>query len=79
MNSDITLAISEQTDRLLTGGLFLAVVALTVGITFWASRQNAGTADYCGHRRPERARGRRRLHVGRKLPRHLWCDSALWL
>ncbi|MBA2574088.1 MAG: cation acetate symporter [Nocardioidaceae bacterium] len=46
MNSDITLAISEQTDRLLTGGLFLAVVALTVGITFWASRQNAGTADY---------------------------------
>ncbi len=46
MNSDITLAISEQTDRVLTGGLFLAVVALTVGITFWASRQNAGTADY---------------------------------
>ncbi len=46
MNSDITVAISQQTDRVLTGGLFLAVVLLTVGITFWASRQNSGTADY---------------------------------
>jgi cation/acetate symporter len=26
--------------------LFLAVVALTIGITFWASRQTSGTADF---------------------------------
>ncbi len=26
--------------------LFLAVVAITIGITFWASRQTEGTADY---------------------------------
>ena len=32
--------------QVLTSILFLAVVALTVGITFWASRQNAGTTDY---------------------------------
>ncbi len=30
----------------LTTVLFLAVVALTVGITIWASRQTAGTANY---------------------------------
>src|SRR4051812_12101324 len=30
----------------LTTTLFLAVVALTVGITFWASRQTSGAADY---------------------------------
>jgi cation/acetate symporter len=30
----------------LTTILFLAVVALTVGITFWASRQTSGTTDY---------------------------------
>jgi cation/acetate symporter len=34
---------SSQT---LTTILFLAVVALTVGITIWASRQSAGTANY---------------------------------
>ena len=34
---------SSQT---LTTILFLAVVALTVGITFWASRQTSGTTDY---------------------------------
>ncbi len=34
---------SSQT---LTATLFLAVVALTVGITFWASRQSSGTTDY---------------------------------
>ncbi|QIK67644.1 cation acetate symporter [Nocardioides sp. HDW12B] len=32
--------------QFLTTGLFLAVVALTVGITFWASRQTSGAADY---------------------------------
>ncbi len=30
----------------LTTVLFLSVVALTVGITFWASRQSSGTADF---------------------------------
>lgn len=33
-------------DQALTTALFLAVVALTVGITFWASRQTKGTADF---------------------------------
>ena len=32
--------------QVLTTSLFLAVVALTIGITFWASRQTSGTADY---------------------------------
>ena len=32
--------------QVLTSTLFLAVVALTVGITFWASRQSSGTTDY---------------------------------
>ena len=32
--------------QVLTTVLFLAVVALTVGITFWASRQSSGTADF---------------------------------
>ncbi|CUR60587.1 putative cation/acetate symporter [metagenome] len=32
--------------QLLTTTLFLGVVALTVGITFWASRQTSGTADF---------------------------------
>ena len=30
----------------LTTMLFLGVVALTIGITFWASRQTSGAADY---------------------------------
>ncbi len=33
-------------DQVLTTSLFLSVVALTIGITFWASRQNSGTADF---------------------------------
>ncbi|MGD9958554.1 solute symporter family protein [Nocardioides sp.] len=32
--------------QLLTTTLFLGVVALTVAITFWASRQTSGTADF---------------------------------
>jgi cation/acetate symporter len=32
--------------QLLTTLLFLSVVGLTVGITFWASRQTSGTADF---------------------------------
>ena len=34
------------THQALTTVLFLAVVALTIGITFWASRQTHGAADY---------------------------------
>src|SRR5215204_79709 len=30
----------------LTASLFILVVLLTVGITFWASRQSSGTADF---------------------------------
>ena len=33
-------------DQLLTTALFLAVVAITVGITFWASRQTSGATDF---------------------------------
>ena len=33
-------------DQLLTSGLFLAVVVITVAITFWASRQTKGAADF---------------------------------
>ncbi len=39
----VTMAAGHQA---LTTSLFLAVVALTIGITFWASRQTSGTADY---------------------------------
>jgi cation/acetate symporter len=35
-----------MSDQALTSILFLAVVALTVGITFWASRHTSGAADY---------------------------------
>ena len=45
-------------------------------ITFWASRQNKGAADYYAggryvQRLPERPRHLWRLHVGRVVPRHL--------
>ena len=40
------IAVMAAGHQALTTTLFLAVVALTVGITFWASRQNSGTADY---------------------------------
>ncbi len=33
-------------DQVLTTILFLAVVSLTIGITFWASRQTSGTNDF---------------------------------
>ena len=32
--------------QVLTTFLFLTVVAFTVGITFWASRQTSGTTDF---------------------------------
>ena len=50
-------------------------VAITLGITVWASRQNKTAADfYAGGRSftgfAERHRDRRRLPVGRVVPRH---------
>jgi cation/acetate symporter len=35
-----------DSDQVLTTTLFLAVVLITVGITFWASRQTSGAADF---------------------------------
>ena len=46
MNASLIAAASENDTQNLTGGLFIAVVLLTVGITFWASRQNKTAADY---------------------------------
>ena len=71
-------------DTVLTTVLFLAVVALTIGITFRASRATSGTSDfYAGGRsllgHPERPGDRRRLHVGRLVPRHLRRHRALGL
>ncbi|MFY0408776.1 cation acetate symporter [Solicola sp. PLA-1-18] len=40
------VALSESGSQNLTTGLFLAVVALTIGITIWASRNTSGAADY---------------------------------
>ncbi|MGH3713076.1 MAG: solute symporter family protein [Micromonosporaceae bacterium] len=46
MNSLLDLAQSEQGNRNLTISLFLVVVAVTLYITWWASRQNKTAADY---------------------------------
>ena len=46
MNATLLLPLATTGNRWLTIGLFLAVVALTLYITFWASRQNKTTADY---------------------------------
>ena len=35
-----------MSDQALTATLFLSIVALTIGITFWASRQTSTTSDY---------------------------------
>jgi cation/acetate symporter len=40
------LIVMAADHQALTTVLFLAVVALTIGITFWASRQTSGAADY---------------------------------
>ena len=40
------IPMATESNRVLTIGLFLVVVALTLGITFWASRQNKTAADY---------------------------------
>jgi cation/acetate symporter len=42
----MNLAVSEGNAQTLTTILFLAVVALTIGITIWASRNTSGAADY---------------------------------
>ncbi len=42
----VTLAQSEQGSQNLTISLFLVVVAITLYITWWASRQNKTAADY---------------------------------
>jgi len=39
-------ALSQSATQNLTTALFLAVVALTIGITVWASRNTKGAADY---------------------------------
>ncbi len=45
MNAALLVPLATS-NRALTIGLFLAVVALTLYITFWASRQNKTAADY---------------------------------
>ncbi len=45
MNAQLLIPLATG-NRGLTIALFLAVVALTLGITFWASRQNKTAADY---------------------------------
>jgi cation/acetate symporter len=45
MNTSL-IAVGENDTQNLTGGLFIAVVLLTVGITFWASRNTKTASDY---------------------------------
>jgi cation/acetate symporter len=44
--SGTVLALSESGTQTLTTALFLVVVAITIGITVWASRSTSGAADY---------------------------------
>src|SRR3954463_16382625 len=46
MNDVTVLAASAETRRGLTVGLFLVFIAITLYITFWASRQNKTAADF---------------------------------
>ncbi len=46
MNLALMIPLATGSSRALTLGLFLAVVAVTLYITFWASRQNKTAADY---------------------------------
>jgi cation/acetate symporter len=39
-------ATDDDSNQLLTGSLFILIVLITVGITFWASRNNKTAADY---------------------------------
>ena len=40
------LAVGDDSNQALTGSLFIVIVLITVGITFWASRNNKTAADY---------------------------------
>jgi cation/acetate symporter len=42
----VSAAAETDTDRVLTVALFGAVVAITVGVTIWASRESTGAAHY---------------------------------
>jgi cation/acetate symporter len=44
--SAVSVAVSEDSHQALTASLFIAVVLVTVGITFWASRQTQTAANY---------------------------------
>jgi cation/acetate symporter len=46
MNNVTVLAASADTRRALTIGLFLVFIAITLYITYWASRQNRTAADF---------------------------------
>ncbi len=46
MSAPLLLPLAAGDNRALTIALFLVVVAVTLGITFWASRQNSTAADY---------------------------------
>ncbi len=46
MSALLLVPLATDDNRGLTIGLFLVVVAITLGITFWASRQNKTAADY---------------------------------
>ena len=57
-------------------GMFVAFVALTLGITYWAAKRTVSAADFYSAGGgitglPERPRDRRRLHVGGLVPGHL--------
>ena len=59
--------------------MFLVFIAITLGITYWASKRTKTTAEFYSagrehHGLPERVGGRRRLHVGGVVPRHRRAD-----
>ena len=56
-------------------GIFGLVVAITLGVTYLASKRMSTATDFWAagprhHRRAERLRDRRRLHVGGVVPGH---------
>ena len=66
----------RQTTDYTAIAMFLACVVLTLGITYWAARRTRTAEDFyaaggsiTGFQNGRR--DRRRLHVGRLLPRHL--------
>ncbi|MET0467437.1 MAG: cation acetate symporter [Aeromicrobium sp.] len=46
MTTTDTLLAVDEGNRALTGSLFIVIVLITVGITFWASQNNKTAADY---------------------------------